>query len=65
MTAATRLAAMDSSEQNHTHGPFCAVCGARMRYARSVPRFGANPELVSYECQRCGHVVTRAEDEAS
>ncbi|EJW10128.1 hypothetical protein A33M_0477 [Rhodovulum sp. PH10] len=56
---------MDSSDPNLTRKPFCSVCGARMRYARSIPRLGANPELVSYECQRCGHVVTRAEDEPS
>lgn len=56
---------MTSSDDSPVRQPHCVVCGARMQYARSVPRLGANPALVSYECKRCGHVVTRPEDESS
>jgi hypothetical protein len=54
---------MTPSDDSPVRRPHCVVCGARMHYARSVPKLGANPALVSYECKRCGHVVTRAEDE--
>ena len=36
-----------------------------MRIAGRVPKLGANPELVSYQCEECGDVVTRPEDNVS
>ncbi len=53
---------MESSDDNVSRWPDCAYCGAMMRFARRLPRLGANPELVSYQCEECGHVVTRPED---
>jgi DNA-directed RNA polymerase subunit M/transcription elongation factor TFIIS len=53
---------MESSDETASNCPDCAHCGAMMRFARRLPRLGANPELVSYRCEECGHVVTRAED---
>jgi uncharacterized Zn finger protein len=53
---------MESSDDSSVHGLDCAQCGAAMRFARRLPRLGANPELVSYRCDECGHVVTRPED---
>jgi hypothetical protein len=32
-----------------------------MQFVRRLPKLGANPELVSYQCEECGHVVTRPE----
>jgi DNA-directed RNA polymerase subunit M/transcription elongation factor TFIIS len=53
---------MESSDDIAPHRPSCAHCGAMMQFARRLPRLGANPELVSYQCEECGHVVTRPED---
>jgi hypothetical protein len=42
----------------------CELCGGAMRLDRREPRLGAHPELVTYRCQQCRHVVTLvAEDE--
>jgi hypothetical protein len=53
---------MESSEEGNLRLPDCAYCGAMMRFARRLPRLGGNPELVSYQCEECGHVLTRPED---
>jgi hypothetical protein len=35
-----------------------------MKLQRSEPPFGPHPELLSFRCQQCGHVITLvAEDE--
>ena len=44
--------------------PRCEVCGGTMKLVRRQPRLGPHPELLSFRCQHCGHVVTLvAEDE--
>jgi predicted nucleic acid-binding Zn ribbon protein len=44
--------------------PRCETCGGAMKLQRSEPHFGPHPELLSFRCQQCGHVITLvAEDE--
>jgi uncharacterized Zn finger protein len=56
---------METSDESSSQGLGCARCGAVMRIARRLPKLGANPELVSYQCEQCGHVVTQPEDDGS
>jgi len=42
----------------------CELCGGVMKLVRSLPRFGAHPELATFQCLQCGHVTTQpVEDE--
>ncbi len=41
----------------------CPSCGRPMRLVLSVPRFGAFPELRTYECTSCGVTYTEAAKE--
>jgi hypothetical protein len=44
--------------------PRCELCGGIMKLDRSQPRLGPHPELLTFRCHQCGHVVTlAAEDE--
>jgi rubredoxin len=36
----------------------CSCLGEGPAPVRSVPRFGAMPELITYQCPACGHVET-------
>jgi hypothetical protein len=55
------LCSMLSSDPNSNlvecHGQ-CPKCGAAMRLVRVTPRLGALPELRTFRCTDCGHVVT-------
>ncbi|HXQ83784.1 MAG TPA: hypothetical protein VN769_06920 [Xanthobacteraceae bacterium] len=39
---------------------YCPSCGRSMRLASTVPRFGAFPELRTFECKTCGVTYTEA-----
>jgi hypothetical protein len=55
---------MRSSLETSLVPPRCELCGGAMKLDRREPRRGAAPELLTYRCQQCGHVVTLvAEDE--
>jgi hypothetical protein len=41
----------------------CELCGGPMKLVRSIPRFGAHPELATFECLQCHHVMTRPVEE--
>jgi hypothetical protein len=34
-----------------------------MKLERSQPRLGAHPELLTFRCHQCGHVVTQVAEE--
>jgi hypothetical protein len=53
-----RLAEMRSSLTPPLFPPRCELCGGAMKLQRSEPQFGSHPELLSFRCQQCGHVVT-------
>jgi len=41
--------------------PRCELCGGTMKLHRREPRLGTHPELLSFRCQQCSHVVTLVE----
>lgn len=41
----------------------CPRCGKPMRLARTIPRLGALPELLTFECKLCAEVITREEED--
>jgi hypothetical protein len=38
--------------------PRCPGCAGRMLFTRSIPRVGGVPELLIFECRRCGVFYT-------
>lgn len=42
--------------------PACPKCGKPMRFARSIPKIGALPELLTYDCRPCGQTLTEADE---
>jgi uncharacterized Zn finger protein len=38
--------------------PNCERCGDAMATANRVPKLGSHPELVTFRCDGCGHVLT-------
>jgi hypothetical protein len=40
--------------------PVCPACGKPMRFARSIPAFGALAHLEIYQCLGCGVILTEA-----
>ena len=40
-----------------------ASCAAVMKLRRREPQLGPHPELLSFRCQQCGHVVTLVADD--
>ena len=47
-------------ESAYQTSPSCPHCGTSMRFLRSLPNFGANAPLQSFECIMCGLSVTKA-----
>jgi hypothetical protein len=43
--------------------PRCELCGGTMKLERSQPRLGPHPELLTFRCHQCGHVVTLVAEE--
>jgi uncharacterized Zn finger protein len=41
----------------------CPQCSGEMVLARVFPKFGAYPELRTFQCVDCGHVVTTEVEE--
>jgi hypothetical protein len=63
LTTENRTEDADVNEILFYAAPLRTVWGA-MKLERTVPRLGPHPELLSFRCQQCGHVVTLvAEDE--
>lgn len=54
---------MEPASQNPLLPLRCELCGGAMKLVRGVPRFGAHPELATFECMQCHHVVTRPVEE--
>ena len=52
-------------ERAYYPSPCCPHCGTSMRFARSLPNFGAHSPLQKFECPLCDLSVTRAVDEAA
>jgi len=42
--------------------PRCPHCDQPTRFARSVPNFGAQPALNSFECDLCGLAIVGPDD---
>jgi hypothetical protein len=43
--------------------PRCELCGGVLKLDRKVPRLGPHPELLTFRCQQCSHVVTLVAEE--
>jgi endogenous inhibitor of DNA gyrase (YacG/DUF329 family) len=52
------------TENAYRPSPHCPHCGTSMRFARSLPNFGARSPLQIFECPMCDLSVTRIADEA-
>jgi hypothetical protein len=52
-TARAVLAELDRGEP-----PTCERCGEAMDLAQTVPAVAGHPEIRSYRCSDCGHVMT-------
>jgi DNA-directed RNA polymerase subunit RPC12/RpoP len=50
-------------DEDETKSAPCPQCSGEMMLARIFPKFGAYPELRSYQCVDCGHMVTIEEEE--
>jgi len=59
------LTTMDADNVVPISRHFCPACGRPMRIALVIPRFGAFPELRTYECRDCGVSYTEAVKEAA
>jgi hypothetical protein len=45
-------------EEDERKSASCPEYSREMVLARTVPKFGAYPELRTFQCAECGHVVT-------
>jgi predicted RNA-binding Zn-ribbon protein involved in translation (DUF1610 family) len=45
-------------EEYETRSAPCPQCLGEMVLSRNVPKFGAYPQLRTFQCDDCGHVVT-------
>ena len=43
--------------------PRCELCKGTMKLDRRQPHIGPHPELLTFRCQQCGHVVTLPAEE--
>jgi hypothetical protein len=49
---------LPSAEPDLADPPTCACNGEALELVLTVPRVGPFPELRTYRCRDCGHVVT-------
>ncbi len=54
---------MQSTSTTPLVPPGCELCRGAMKLDRTQPHLGPHPELLTFRCQQCGHVVTIAADE--
>jgi uncharacterized Zn finger protein len=45
-------------EEDETKPHSCPRCSGETALTRIFPKFGAFPELKTYQCAECGHVLT-------
>jgi len=49
---------LDPPETDRPHPPHCTCDGEAIELVVTTPRVGPFPELHTYRCAECGHVVT-------
>ena len=58
MTADVNAMPQPSPDSDPPEHPACTCNGRRLELVLTAPRVGPFPELKTYRCPECGHVVT-------